>query len=54
MSADIGEAGGQVMGLLGGSSRSCRSWTPIQKRFGENRVVVVKLTGVIVWCSLKG
>jgi hypothetical protein len=31
------------MGLFGGSFRSCRSGDVIQKLFGENQVVVVKL-----------
>jgi hypothetical protein len=43
VSASIGEGLGQVMGLFGGSFRSCRSGDVIQKLFGENQVVVVKL-----------
>ena len=42
VSAYIGEGLGQVMGLFGGSFRSCRSGT-CRKLFGENQVVVVKL-----------
>src|SRR5450432_229834 len=43
VSADIGEGLGQVMGLFGGSLRSCRCGYAIQKLFGESHVVVVKL-----------